>query len=319
MAIIVCPECGEKISDTVKQCVHCGAKITVCPECGKIHTGNVSVCTECGFAIEKPLNNTVECNTSKEVMENWSKSGFINKYVYSNYINLGLAAVTFLFFVIAVIRLIVWNDIFISAKVLSTINTLLVFFVIFYIIRSTYSNLCEHIKTIMVALWCRQNNINLDSIISNTLKMDFDSMTVEAAGEMLGSSEWCCRAAAYSRNIWLRTNMKKYGAIKIILSSITSIFIAIFCSTNAEIYVGVKVLSASFKFSMIEGWWALIVAAVSFIINYFLGQYIERVQEEGTLKDIEQNLPELLHAYKSYVSPEEMANYLLKRSGLSEE
>ncbi len=318
MAIIVCPECGEKISDTVKQCVHCGVKIIVCPECGKIHTSNVSICTECGFAIEKPLHNKVECKTSKEVMENWEKAGFVNKYVYSNYINLGLAAVTALFFIIAAIRLIVWNDIFISAKVLSTINTLLIFFVIFYIIRSTYSNLCEHIKTTMVALWCKQNNIDLDNVISNTLKIDFDAMTVEAAGDMLGTSQWCCRAAAYSRNVWLRTSSKKYNAIKIVLSSITAIFFAIFCSTNVEIYMGAKVLGSGFKLSMIEGWWAFIIAAIAFIINYFVGQYIERIQEEGTLKDIEQNLPELLHAYKTYVSSEQMTNYILKRSGISE-
>ena len=55
MAIILCPECQGKISDTVNQCVHCGAKITVCRECGSVYTANVETCTNCGFVFQSKV------------------------------------------------------------------------------------------------------------------------------------------------------------------------------------------------------------------------------------------------------------------------
>ncbi|MBQ9744982.1 MAG: hypothetical protein IJW19_07650 [Clostridia bacterium] len=51
MAITNCPECNGTISDTVGQCVHCGAKITVCPSCHKVSAGNARFCAGCGHSL----------------------------------------------------------------------------------------------------------------------------------------------------------------------------------------------------------------------------------------------------------------------------
>ena len=50
MALTTCPECGGKLSTTVKNCIHCGCKITVCPECGMTLIGEPISCTECGYS-----------------------------------------------------------------------------------------------------------------------------------------------------------------------------------------------------------------------------------------------------------------------------
>ena len=52
MSLIKCPECGQMISSTTKQCVHCGCKISFCNECGNVLVGDVKQCSNCGAPIE---------------------------------------------------------------------------------------------------------------------------------------------------------------------------------------------------------------------------------------------------------------------------
>ena len=52
MSLIKCPECGQMISSTTKQCVHCGCKISFCNECGNVLVGDVKQCPNCGAPIE---------------------------------------------------------------------------------------------------------------------------------------------------------------------------------------------------------------------------------------------------------------------------
>lgn len=70
MALTTCPECGGKISTTVKNCIHCGCKITVCPECGMTLIGEPISCTECGYSFG-----------SKNASQNQSDNDTINNCV----------------------------------------------------------------------------------------------------------------------------------------------------------------------------------------------------------------------------------------------
>lgn len=53
MAIVPCPECGNTVSSTAKQCPHCGCVFTVCPECGRTFLGKPEICADCGYKITK--------------------------------------------------------------------------------------------------------------------------------------------------------------------------------------------------------------------------------------------------------------------------
>lgn len=53
MALVKCPECGNEVSSTARQCVHCGFSFVVCPDCGEILSDGVTVCPNCGCALEK--------------------------------------------------------------------------------------------------------------------------------------------------------------------------------------------------------------------------------------------------------------------------
>ena len=34
--LVSCPECGNSISDTSKECIHCGVKLKKCKECNAL-------------------------------------------------------------------------------------------------------------------------------------------------------------------------------------------------------------------------------------------------------------------------------------------
>ena len=64
MSLIVCPECGNEVSDKAKACPNCGYPIPqseiveekmvkTCPECGAIVDEDCEACSECGFPMRK--------------------------------------------------------------------------------------------------------------------------------------------------------------------------------------------------------------------------------------------------------------------------
>lgn len=48
MSLVKCTECGGTVSDTAKQCPHCGAPIIKCPVCGKLIPVGDKECPYCG-------------------------------------------------------------------------------------------------------------------------------------------------------------------------------------------------------------------------------------------------------------------------------
>lgn len=58
MAMIICPNCGQQISDKAKKCVHCGTVLIqeerkVCTECGAEIEAGATECPNCGCPVEQ--------------------------------------------------------------------------------------------------------------------------------------------------------------------------------------------------------------------------------------------------------------------------
>jgi len=69
MALIICPECGQKISDKSSTCIHCGCSLEKkkkCPECGSIVSESESLCNICGFPFETQRTTNVVNNKINE-------------------------------------------------------------------------------------------------------------------------------------------------------------------------------------------------------------------------------------------------------------
>ncbi len=70
MAMIVCPNCGEQVSDRAKKCVHCGEILIpeekkYCNECGTELEDGMTECPNCGC----PMNDTLDVNENPQKVE----------------------------------------------------------------------------------------------------------------------------------------------------------------------------------------------------------------------------------------------------------
>lgn len=62
MAMIVCPQCGEQVSEKAKKCVHCGAILIPeekkhCTECGAELEEGMTECPNCGCPVDDTLGH----------------------------------------------------------------------------------------------------------------------------------------------------------------------------------------------------------------------------------------------------------------------
>lgn len=62
MALLLCPECGEKISDSCEQCIHCGFKL------GKMSTDTVCLINGKEFQMYYFLNSILNCDETRKLI-----------------------------------------------------------------------------------------------------------------------------------------------------------------------------------------------------------------------------------------------------------
>ncbi len=65
MAMIMCPNCGEQISDQAKKCVHCGALLVseepvICSECGTEVDEGAEICPNCGCPLDQKQKSDIQ-------------------------------------------------------------------------------------------------------------------------------------------------------------------------------------------------------------------------------------------------------------------
>ena len=107
MAIISCPECSEKISDTVNSCIHCGCKITHCTECGEISVGEYDSCPNCGFVFKtvkitkEQVEKEDDVQDTRSLHNKWKKESAIRSAYDSSIVSLLLFILASIFVILA--------------------------------------------------------------------------------------------------------------------------------------------------------------------------------------------------------------------------
>ena len=300
MAIINCPECEEKISDTAAQCIHCGAKITVCPECKKVYAGETKNCSECGYVFkeskteEAPAQNHLK--TSKDVVDQWEREKPYVKYIFSGIVGHIIDFIPFLFLIFAIVKLMQWDNFLSSAETFESIKTLIIFSAIFYSVYSVYDAFASHCKEKLLSSWCMSNKINLKDSIRTTLQTDFDSMSVECGLTELTPCILCLHATMSYNGTSENSKINRIIVTNIILGIARAILLAVFLIKNIEIYMVAKMFeteaSGGWEVSMVEDWWLLIATAATAIVWYLLVKLAEKTKRSACVNYIHQNLPE---------------------------
>ena len=99
MAMILCPECNQSISDQSKNCIHCGCPIYMCPECGNVTKKQTHNCALCGYTFEQKETSL----NQKSILD--SANSFTN---ILKIITMALAGLTIICIGIALFKIIDW-------------------------------------------------------------------------------------------------------------------------------------------------------------------------------------------------------------------
>ena len=320
MALINCPECNEKISDTASQCVHCGVKICVCPECKTVYTESVTVCKSCGFAINKPklaeVSEATDCKTASALIKKWEKSEPLFVYLFKGWVWLVLIALSIGLCAIGIVMLYTWKDVLTYNDTLSKIKTVMFFAAFFFALMGIYGAAGEHLKTLSLCRWYKKIKADFTGIIGNSLSTDFDTLSADAAGEELGALQWCIAAAAYAKKMVLQTKMQTMAVIMSIISVAEAVFLNIFLVNNITALMQNKFFYGNIDYSLIGDWWLLAVVAVMVIIHKIMESYMQRVRDGESEHWVRTNLPNLVHVYIRYVPGDKMVEYLMRRGSM---
>lgn len=326
MAIISCPECQGKISDTVNQCIHCGAKIKICAECKSVYTDQVKTCSNCGYVFDDTdfavsSETKAEVKNSKELVSKWKNNvPFINvAFGFWNFLELGSS----LFLLLAILKLTGWSDPFEADSVLSGIKTYLVFAVVFFMVGASENLFAPSLKGMMMSNWCRSNGLNLKTAIINGIQTDFDAIPTKDAETELDYLGQCIKAEFYTNENASRSKLMGFRIASLAASLVPAILLYSFLTKNVEIYMRAELMKSDilnipgFEFSMIENWWLVIAAAVIYIVIVpMLKKYVKSIEEAAIESWFVQSFPEHEALYQKYGKASGVEVYLLKREGI---
>lgn len=199
--LINCPHCGEQISDTAENCVHCGCKITVCPDCGHAAAGDVDVCGKCGCRIKSDTNSESamlkqESSNLENTYDNWAKSAPRDNAILKKIklIEKLVDIVGTMFLIIAVVVYFVWHNGNEIEKLTSYKSTLSAFRWLsiagLIIMMFPTENTIECTLTLRLVGWIRRekfdvkNNINIignTEVIGDSQVAKFSELLLDAA------------------------------------------------------------------------------------------------------------------------------------------
>ncbi len=318
MAIIKCPECNEKISSTVDQCVHCGAKIIACPECETAFVKGAKVCTECGYEFEKahPTVDLKDQSTdegNKKINANHLDTGMVEKgSVYLLVLLTGLASLVtigFLFWIFT--KLLDWNktpaNMLLTAKDLhSDCMTLLTFAMIFIVVGAILDVAEKKARVQQYVNKARENKTTLPQIIENTLSIDYSKKSRDYADDQSQNLRDIINADIYERSVDAKNRFMSCSVFKIVLSVVISVCLYFFIQHNIEVFMTAELFKSDmlnipgWSWERIEEWWLLVVVCVAVIIIKVLDKTIE-ISEKKRSEWIKKEFPDGYETYDKHL------------------
>lgn len=337
MAIINCPECGEKISSNAENCIHCGCKITYCEECGKVFVGEPDVCDACGFVFKKKNEETKNVKSDKNIDQL-----FIEFKTESLINNIFCHAI--IPYLVALVALIVWgigiykifsyggnidslnssNDIFADlnkkTELLANFNnaaneikTLFIIGIIIYTLFIPFNELRELYICEKFARWCKFNKVDLTEQIKKELSIDITGFTTEKKFEIASNVLIGVESQMYYIDTNLKKECLKRTLFKTILVLIGLILIGIFIIDNSQVYMLYKINkaenSASFSIGMLKNVTLPIIGVVVLIANFIMNHsFFKDLMKEKPKEWVKKNIPEYFERYSEYTNFDEIIN-----------
>ena len=320
MAVINCPECNEKISNTVKQCVHCGASIVICPECGTAFVEGVKLCTECGYEFKKKNEKSTIKKESKneqegtqfdaeqlesKVKESEPKWSFIDLLELLCAVVPGLLCL-FVFFLISN-----WSDsperMLTYIDVQKTCTIVMVISAILFVGEAIFNVINEKNTMQKFINTSRAKQTELHKVIENTLIIDYSKKKPEYADDQADSLKKILNAEIYDKDQSARPRFKNWVAVVIICKAVFCLCLFLFLQHNIGIYMTKELFKADmlnipgWSWTSVERWWLLAVEVIALVIKKI---YTSRVKKDSVNRRrdwINQNFSQSLQVYDTYL------------------
>lgn len=277
MALISCPECGEKISSKSEHCIHCGYKFKVCPECESVLESDATFCSECGFEVDKNHKNQNESPSKKtdsnsfdEMCNLWKKQSIkiniLNNKVFKTILNiaectlmiyLGVALWQWFFSVKSPIemsdypnymdylnalseRVVLWTT---GADNLIEKCTLLFWiFIVISKIETIFMELADYYFPVDFYGWTKENKIDPVRLIKNGLKTGYSNSKKSDKRKSKDAAtsedlEMSISSFSYFSNPINKSKHFNATLINIVFSLLKSISLGLFVSMNFKGYI----------------------------------------------------------------------------------
>ena len=320
MAIVKCPECEGKVSTEAKSCVHCGCDLSFCKECGSVFVGQINVCPECGNSLRKARHSSEEydANTDsgdpgfphvRRVYRQWENESGIKIFSAVSGISFLLMLVFSIIGFIMFYNADEWAFDF-ESKCAVMILMLVLAAICFIVMRIMFMNipLTVLFTASKLSKWMGRKRIKLDNLIVEIMDCEMKNvLATDISTQNVVRNVFVARAIESDYNVksvFVNTNV-----ISSVITGISSFFGWLFIILNMKNFSMVIWLSGFdaffeefFEFSMIEYWWALIVAGVAVLGNVIYKIYAASVRRNAMDGWFKKKYPEYYNDYGKYIS-----------------
>lgn len=312
MAIINCPECGEKISNTAKNCIHCGCEFLICSECGNVILGEVEECPQCGYLLQKTSQSVAkskdELSTLPKMIETWGREKPLVKYATANsYPAIICLLISAALLIIGVFTLLNWSlggldDAMNFDDSVSRQQGYFVFSAIFFLLSSLFTQCQIFWRASSVNRWVYGKKIDLLPLLKQELGKDYSGITATQVADSYVSTLAAIRAKKYETDYNAKQKEIKVIMFSVIGTGVAALLATIFFVTNTESIMNHLFWDSGADVKgLIGDWWLLILAVAVWGIKCFISGRMDKSVEKSDDIWVKNNLPNEFNTYEKYV------------------
>ena len=295
MALIKCPECGNSISNTVAQCVHCGCKIRSCPECGEVYNiETIDVCSACGYVFSHKNASTGAKNlTVSDVATDWivenRKKETKRKPLLIIALLLGLSTIAILGF---------WkygnplealaNYTFIKfLTIIFSVVSAVLYFIYLYTKKND-----EYTTKIEFTSYAKKNGIDNQILIKDYADNNFMGKTVNQIRDERTTAATVLDAAVMREDAAYNLSFQRYVSIYCVLSFLIHGVVSFFLVSNIIGFLEHALWETGTYFGSFKMLWLLAIAFGIFVLRCILSFAHSNKSSVAQKKWFEKNMPE---------------------------
>lgn len=312
MAIVKCPECGGVVTDTVNQCVHCGCKYTVCKECGAIVKEGAQSCQNCGcqftqtivqpVAKTQPATDSSKIRTPQEVITMCKQDKYGGNIIGNESLEVILVLLNFALGLFLIIKSIVYGGSLSGYEpYMDMLKIVCIAIAVSSCIKYAWKQLQAACMPKIIWDWSKKREVDLSSVIENSLKANYDEMPAIYANHQSNSTITLAAAMAYGKKSALDSESVWKRIFIVALKWTSVIFLAMFVyDTLRNIAIAKLFLGEEYKFDFeyVEKWMHAVVWLLCCIASICATKIIGNTELKAARELVREEFPVAYETYK---------------------